>query len=219
MALVHRGSEQLGLGEVGRRRLEPHEIGIRRVGQATRDRCVDAVAHAEEALGRALARGELAVGVIDIARQERRREGVSASDDERRHVHHVGGESRRNERANELRRRHEDFAAEVAALLLRRELILEVDCSCAGFDEALHQLEGVERAAEAGFRIGDDRGEPLRRVVSFCTGNLVGAEQRIVQPLDEGGPARRRVQALVGIRVAREIRVGRDLPAREVDRL
>ena len=76
---------------------------------------------------------------------------------ERRHAEHVGREARREEGADELAGRHEHLAAEVAALLLRRELILEVDARRARLDHPLHQLEGVQRAAEAGLGVGDDR--------------------------------------------------------------
>jgi hypothetical protein len=45
----------------------------------------------------------------------------------------------------------------VAALLLRRELVFEVDAGRTRFDHRLHQLEGVQRSAEAGLGVGDDR--------------------------------------------------------------
>ena len=67
--------------------------------------------------------------------------------------------------------RDEDLAAQVAALLLGRELVLEVHAGGARLDHGLHQLEGVERAAEAGLGVGDDRREPVDRVVppSACS--------------------------------------------------
>src|ERR671927_462941 len=46
-----------------------------------------------------------------------------------------------------------------------------------------------------------------------------GAAERVVQPLDERRHAVGRIEALVGVRRAREVRVGRDLPAGEVERL
>ena len=62
--------------------------------------------------------------------------------------------------------RDQHLAAQVAALLLGRELVLEVHAGGAGLDHGLHQLERVERAAEAGLGVGDDRREPVRcRVV------------------------------------------------------
>ena len=107
--------------------------------------------------GRALAGEERAVALVDVARQQRRRVGVGAGDDERRHAEHVGREPRRQQRADELAGRDEHLAAEVAALLLGRELILEVDGRRARLDHPLHQLERVQRPAEAGLRVGDDR--------------------------------------------------------------
>ena len=167
----------------------------------------------------ALARAELAVDLVDVARQQRGRERVGARDDERRHVGDVGGEAGGDERADVLGGRHEHLAAEVAALLLGRELVLEVHRGRAGLDERLHHLVGVERPAEAGLGVGHDRCEPVDRVVALGVGDLVGAQERAVDPLHERGGAVGRVEALVGVGVAREVRVGRDLPAGEVDRL
>ena len=47
--------------QVGRGRLHPQQVGVRRVREAARDRGVDAVAHDEETFGRARARAELRV--------------------------------------------------------------------------------------------------------------------------------------------------------------
>ena len=49
----------------------------------------------------------------------------------------------------------------MAALLLGRELVLEVNAGGARLDKGLHDLEGVERPAEAGLGVGDDRREPV----------------------------------------------------------
>ena len=149
------------LVEVGRRRLHPDEVGVRRVGEAARDRRLDAGRDAEEALRRALAGDERRVALVDVARQQRRRVGVGPRDHERRHVENVGREPGREQRPDELAGRHEHLAAEVAALLLGRELILEVDGRRARLDHPLHQLERVQRPAEAGLRVGDDRDEPV----------------------------------------------------------
>ena len=103
-----------------------------------------------------------AVAFIDVARQQTRRVGVGASDQ-----HDVGTSTRPRQGARPLSvlmnclRRHEHLAAQVAALLLGGELVLEVHARGAGFDHRLHQLEGVERAAEAGLGVGDDRREPV----------------------------------------------------------
>ena len=136
-----------------------------------------------------------------------------------RHVEHVGGEPGGDERADELAGRDEHLAAQVAALLLRGELVLEVHAGGAGLDHRLHQLEGVQRAAEAGLGVGDDRREPVGAVAALRVLDLVGAQQRVVDPADERRHAVGRVEALVGVGLAGEVRVRRDLPAGEVDRL
>ena len=204
---------------IRRRGLEPDQVAVGRVGECAGDRRLEPVANAEEALRRALARAELRVGLVDVAGQELRREGVGARDDEGRHVEHVGGEAGGDERPDVLRGRDEHLAAEVAALLLGGELVLEVHAGGACLDHRLHQLEGVQRAAEAGLGVGDDRREPVGAVAALGLVDLVGAQQRVVQPPDERRGAVGRVEALVGVRVAGEVRVGGDLPAGEVDRL
>ena len=191
----------------------------RRVRERPLDARLDAAANLEEALPRPLAGQELVVGRVDVAREQRRRVGVGARDEHGRHAQHVRGQTRGLQRADELRGRHEHLAAEVAALLLGRELILEVDSRCAGFDHPLHQLERVEVAAEAGLGVGDDRDEPVARDVALGLLDLVGAHQRPVQAAHERRHAVRRVERLVGIRVTGEVRVARDLPAGDVDPL
>ena len=148
-----------------------------------------------------------------------RRERVGARDEDRRHAEHVGASRAAFERAHELRRRDEHLAAEVAALLLRRELVLEVHAGGAGLDHRLHQLVRVQRAAEAGLGVGDDRREPVRavprpppsrsgrRAAARCS-----AAARAPARCSPGRGSGRGTSAA-------EVRVGGDLPAGEVDRL
>ena len=89
---------------------------------------------AEEALGRTLAGGELAVSLVDVAGEEGCGEGVGARDEDGRDIEHVRGEAGGHERADELARRDEHLAAEMAALLLGRELVLEVNTGRARLD-------------------------------------------------------------------------------------
>jgi DNA-binding GntR family transcriptional regulator len=70
----------------------------------------------------------------------------------------------------------------MAALLLRRKLVLEVDRRGARLDERLHQLERVQRPAEARLSVGHDRREPLGRVVALGVRDLVGPQQRVIDP-------------------------------------
>ena len=147
--------------------------------------------------------------------------GVGARDDQRRRAHHVGGEPRGVEVADVRGGRDQHLAAEMAALLLRRELVLVVDAGGTCLDEGLHDLEGVERPAEAGLGIGDDGREPGvdRQPVAFRGLDLVGALQRAVDALAQLGRGVGRIERLVGIHRRRRVGVGRDLPAREIDRL
>lgn len=119
-----------------------------------------------------------------------------------------------------LLRGDEHLAAEVAALLLRSELILPVDTGSAGADHGLLQLVSVESATEAGFGVGNDRSEPVADGgVTLGLGDLVGAQQCVVDATDDGRNRVGRVEALVRVRVAREVRIAGNLPTGEVDGL
>src|SRR5207245_7072824 len=122
--LVDRIRVRARLAEVGRRRLEPEHVGVRSVGERANHRRVEAFAYAEEALGRPFAGQELGVFRVDVRREQGRAEGVRSRDEYRVHAWDVGGEPRGRQRADELLGRNEDLAAEMAALLLRRELSL-----------------------------------------------------------------------------------------------
>ena len=113
----------------------------------------------EEALRRPLAGEERPVAFVDVAGHQVGRQRVGPRDQDRGHVHHVGGQSRGIEGPQELRRGDEHLAPHVPALLLAGELVLEVHARRAGFDHRLHDLERVERAAETGLGVGDDRRE------------------------------------------------------------
>ena len=133
--------------------------------------------------------------------------------------HHVRRQARREQRPDELAGRHEHLAAEVPALLLRRELVLEVHGCRARLDHPLHQLERVQRPAEARLRVGDDRQQVVDAAVALGPLDPVGAQERIVQPAHHRRDAVRRVEALIRIDVGGEVPVGCNLPAGEVDRL
>ena len=63
----------------------------------------------------------------------------------------------------------------MAALLFGRELVLEMDAGDARLDIGLHDLEAVQRPAEPGLGIGDDRREPVALRAAFKMLDLVGA--------------------------------------------
>ena len=84
---------------------------------------------------------------------------------------------------------------------------------------ALINSKTLSGPPKPGFRIGHDGEKPIDLRVAFGVRDLVRALQRLVDPFHYRGDAVRRIEALVGIHLSREIGVGRDLPAAEVDRL
>jgi hypothetical protein len=107
----------------------------------------------------------------------------------------------------------------VTALLLGRELVLEMNARGAGLDHRLHQLERVQGAAEAGLSVGHDRREPVAVAASFGVLDLIGPKERRVDAANDVGDAIHGIEALVRVHLTRGVGVGGDLPAREVDRL
>jgi len=114
-----------------------------------------------------------------------------------------------------------NLAAQVAALLLGGELVLPVHSGGPGGDHRLHQLERVQHAAEACFRVSHDRGQPVRRVgvARLGPGDLISPEQRVIDPAHHLRHRVDRVQALVRVGLPSQVGVGRHLPAGQVDRL
>ena len=104
------------------------------------------------------------------------------------------------------------------ALLFGAELIFEMHAGRPGADHGFHELEDVERAAEAGFGVGDDRQIPVRSAASLERFDLIEPRERVVEPLDERRHAVYRIEALIGIHLARGVGVGGDLPAAAVER-
>jgi hypothetical protein len=115
-----------------------------------------------EALGGPLAGEEGPVALVHVAGDEGGGPGVGPGHHQRRHAEHVGRQAGRVQRLDVLAGRDEHLPAQVTALLLGRELVLPVDAGRTGRDHGFHQLEGVEHAAEARLRVGDDRGQPVR---------------------------------------------------------
>jgi hypothetical protein len=92
-----------------------------------------------------------------------------------------------------------------------------MDACDARLDIGLHDLEAVERPAETGLRIGNDRGEPVAFRAALHMFDLVGALQRPVDLPRQFRPGVGGIERLVGIHGARRVGVGGGLPAREVD--
>ncbi len=177
--------------EIGLGGFPPHQIGIRREGKAAGDCVFDAhmfaLLQTEEAFGRALTGQEPLVPYIHVGRDHLRRMGIGCALPTLFHAHDISGETCGVEGADELLCRQQHLAAEMAALLFRCQLIFEMHAGGARFDHRLHQFEGVERAAEAGFRIGNDRREPMCVVAAFHCVDLIGALQRLVDLADHLG--------------------------------
>ena len=131
----------------------PQHVGDFGIGQAARDAMFEAraILQAVEAFRRAAVRDdEGAIPLVHIRGDELRGLGIGAGDDECGDAHDIGRKTCGRETALMLGRRKQNLAAEMAALLPRRELILERIRRDARFNIGLHDLEDVERAAEAG---------------------------------------------------------------------
>ena len=115
--------------------------------------------------------------------------------------------------------RDENLAAHVAALLLRCQLVLEVDAGSPGAQHALHQLVDVQGAAEAGLAVCHDRNQPVAQhlAVVFVPLDLVGTPEGVVEAFYEGGYRVDRVEALVGVHVAGGVGIAGNLPAGQVE--
>jgi hypothetical protein len=205
--------------EVGLAGLAPDQVGVRGVGQPARNGLIEPVAGLEEALHGALAGAERAIVGVDVGREQVRGLGVGAGDDQGRHPAHIGGQARSGELFDRLAGGHQHLAAHVAALLDARQLVLEVHAGSAGLDHRLHQLVGVEHAAEAGLGIGHDRLQEVDTVVALGVMQLVGAQQGVVDALDHLRHRVGRIQRLVGVHLAGQVGIGGDLPAGQVDGL
>ena len=120
---------------------------------------LEPVLDAVEAFGGALAGDEGLVVLVEVGGQQVGGFRVGTGENQRRHAQHVGSEARGDQFLHGFLRRHQHLAAHVAALLDRGELIFEVHAGSASRDHVLHQFEGVEHAAEAGFGVSDDRQE------------------------------------------------------------
>ena len=85
------------------------------------------------------------------------------------------------------------------------------------FNHLQHEFIGVERPAEPGFSIGNNRRPKVEAIFAAKQLNLIGSLERIVDAADDRRHAVRRVQALVGIHARSQVVVCRHLPAAQVD--
>ena len=200
-------------------RLDPQQVRVGGEGESAADDRLDAGTDPVEPFRGALAGGELLVPLVDVAGEQVGGEGIRAGDDDGRHSRHVGREASGVQGADVLLRGHEHLAAEVAALLLAGQLVFPVDARGTGLDERLRELVGVQRSAETGLRVGDDRGEPVLCGLAFGVLQLVLADEGVVDATHDGRHGVGGVQRLVRVRLTGEVAVGGDLPSGEIDGL
>jgi len=173
---------------------------------------------AEESFRGALAGDELAIALVDVGGDQLGALGVGARQYKVGVPQTSAGEPRRDQVALMRRGRDQHLAAHVAALLFRCELVLEVNAGRARLDVGLHDLERVQGAAEARFRVGDNRHEPVDLGAAFGVLDLVGTLEGAVDAAAQLGAGIGRIKALVGIHRAGGVGICRDLPARQIDR-
>ena len=92
----------------------------------------------------------------------------------------------------------------------------------ARFNHPLHQLEGVQHAAETGFRIRHDGQEVVDEALVLWSNlvgplDLVGPGEGVVDALHHGGDGVGRVEGLIRVHGGGEVVVRRHLPAGEID--
>eukprot|EP01133_Synstelium_polycarpum_P027063 gene27062-biopygen23214 len=184
MLLAHAFGKTLGLFEIRLRRLAPDQVRVRRIGDRPGDAGVETVLDLIEAFRgpSGIIIDEWAVALVNIRGQKLCGFRIRAGDDQGRRSHDVGSKPRGIQVADMGSGRDQNLAAEMAALLFRCQLVLIMHTRSTGLDESLHDLEGIERAAEAGFRVRNDRCEPCidRQALAFRGFDLVGALQRLV---------------------------------------
>jgi hypothetical protein len=98
------------------RRFSPNEVGVWRVRKSAINRLLNAALHTEESFRCSLACDESLVAWINITCEKIRTVRVRSCNDDCWNIENVRRKSRSSECANELARRHENFAAEMPAL-------------------------------------------------------------------------------------------------------
>ena len=162
--------------------------------------------------------------VVDVGRHQVGGFRIGAGQQDGGGAHHVGRQARGDQLGAGFTRRHQHLAAHVAALLDGSQLVFEVHAGGACLDHGLHQLEGVQHAAEAGFGIGHDGREVVdvalvAGALAFAPLDLVGAGEGGVDLLHDLRHGIHRVQRLVGVHLAVAVGVAGNLPAGQVDAL
>ena len=181
---MDRLGERARLVEVGRRGLAPEQVGVRRVGQAARDRRLEAAARCGRSPRRALAGEERPVALVDVAREQ------------------LGADARRCARRAASARRSTS-AARRAAISVRMNCAASAPAPCRPGGRTSSRdaswsskwtpaapasiiafisskaLSGPPKPASASATIGANQS---RRRLPFGVLDLVGALQRVVDP-------------------------------------
>ncbi len=105
----------------------------------------------------------------------------------------------------------------MAALLGRGQLVLEVNTGCACANHVFHEFERIQIAAESGFSVGNDGGEPVDTVVPVERMDFVRADERIVDAFHHLRHGVDGIQALVRVHFTRAVAVAGHLPAGAID--
>src|SRR5215470_14028059 len=103
--------------DIGLRSFAPEHVNIRRVNQSASNGSVQASFVSEEAIVGAFAGQELDVADVTVAGEQLGTVGVSAGDQDSRNIADVGSKASRHQLLHKFLRRHQDFAAQVAAFL------------------------------------------------------------------------------------------------------
>ena len=218
--LVHSVRELASELEVRGAGLHPDQIRIRRVRLGAGHAGLQAVADLVEAFGGALAGDELGILLVHIGSDEGGGLGVGAGDDQGGDVLDVSGQSGGVQGAYVLLGGNQNLAAQMAALLLGGQLVLPVHTGRTGVDHGLHQLKGVERATETGFRISHDGRHPVvDRADSLGVLDLIRTAQCVVDALDHLRHRVGGVQGLIRVGLSGLVGVTGNLPTREVNGL
>ncbi|MNL00956.1 hypothetical protein D3C87_1214080 [compost metagenome] len=222
--LFDRFSEATSFVQVRLGGFAPDQVGVRRVGQAASDGLVQTGAHFVETFLGTFASHEWLVVRVAVRSQQVSGVGVGTGQDDGRSTGNVSSQASSGQLLYGFLGRNQYLAAHVAAFLHGSQLVFEVNAGGACFDHALHQLVGVQYAAETGFSVSHDRREVVdvavvARVLAGFPLDLVGATERVVDALDHGWNRVHRVQRLVRVHRFGGVVVRSHLPARQVDRL
>ena len=159
---VDRLRELTGEREVGLAGLDPDQVAVRRIGKPPGDRGLGTRGQPVEAFSGALPGDERQVAVVDVGGDQLRGERVGAGDDQRGDVADVGGKSRGVEGADVRAVGINTLPPMCPHFFSLASWSSQCTPAAPAAIICLHQLERVERAAEARLGVGDDRREEVR---------------------------------------------------------